>query len=347
MIRNIQALRFVFCMLIFMCHFTGMLHLQPVFVYGGDAGVAFFFMLSGFVLSVGCGAKVESGQLQLGSFMWHRLIKLYPLHLVAMLVIVAFSVYSGQHFKPVAFLAQLLMFQAWVPLPQILNYGNGVSWFLGPLFLCYALFPWLYRGIMMHASRCFKCFVVVYFIIYPCLRFCNDSLIDDSLYAFPPLRVIDFMLGIKLHGFFRSDMAVRFSVRIRKMSVSLVTAIELSVVALCIGTYVAYPHLPSWVRFSALFWIPFYLTILCFALLDNGRGYISRLLHMPVVQWLGSISFEMYMLHIIAITVVVSVYGKLFGYDNMKVLPLLSFSFVVTVLVSIIAKRTERFIRKG
>ena len=46
MLRNVQALRFVFIMLIVMSHIIG-----RSFDFGGECGVSFFFMLSGYILS--------------------------------------------------------------------------------------------------------------------------------------------------------------------------------------------------------------------------------------------------------------------------------------------------------
>ena len=50
MIETLQALRFIFVLMIFMSHFTyrGIC----AFDAGGDCGVSFFFILSGFVLSL-------------------------------------------------------------------------------------------------------------------------------------------------------------------------------------------------------------------------------------------------------------------------------------------------------
>lgn len=50
MIATLQSLRFVFVMLIFLSHFEYK-EIAPLDA-GGDCGVAFFFLLSGYVLSI-------------------------------------------------------------------------------------------------------------------------------------------------------------------------------------------------------------------------------------------------------------------------------------------------------
>ena len=59
-------MRFIFCMQIFMCHYFSNLGFHS-FYYGGDAGVTFFFILSGFVLSMGCGASIKKWNIQICS----------------------------------------------------------------------------------------------------------------------------------------------------------------------------------------------------------------------------------------------------------------------------------------
>ena len=183
-IESIQALRFVFCMLIFSFHFRGMMIKTDVFTYGGDAGVSFFFILSGFVLCLGSGKRVEDGSLKLLPFLRSRLQKLYPLHLAAMLIAVSFNVYLGEGFRPGAFVAQLFLVQSWFLSRSILLYGNGVSWFLGPLFLCYALFPWLYRNIVERRPRAgFIAVVAVYLVCYSSVSLISDQVIDACLFS--------------------------------------------------------------------------------------------------------------------------------------------------------------------
>ena len=47
MIKTLQSLRFFFIMLVVLSHYIG-----TSFDFGGECGVSFFFVLSGFVLSL-------------------------------------------------------------------------------------------------------------------------------------------------------------------------------------------------------------------------------------------------------------------------------------------------------
>ena len=67
MIETLQSLRFIFIMMIFMSHFAYR-GIGP-FDAGGDCGVAFFFMLSGFVVSLGYGRQIREGSFQYGRFL--------------------------------------------------------------------------------------------------------------------------------------------------------------------------------------------------------------------------------------------------------------------------------------
>lgn len=342
-IESIQALRFVFCMLIFSFHFRGMMIKTDVFTYGGDAGVSFFFILSGFVLCLGSGKRVEDGSLKLLPFLRSRLQKLYPLHFAAMLIAVSFNVYLGEGFRPGAFVAQLFLVQSWFLSRSILLYGNGVSWFLGPLFLCYALFPWLYRNIVERRPRAgFIAIVTVYLVCYSSVSLVSDQVIDDCLNGFPPLRIADFAVGMLAYSVWRSDKAQNLRQRLLAMSAMRLTLYDLLCVAVVVATYFAYLHLPSWFRFSMLYWVPFPVIICYFALTDGGKGLVGRIFSLRPVQYLGNISFEIYMLHIIALTIAAFIYGHVIGYDDIFMPALVVFSLFVTVVMASVARQLEQ-----
>ena len=135
MIETLQSLRFIFVLMIFMSHFTyrGIC----AFDAGGDCGVSFFFILSGFVLSLGYGSRIREGTFCYGRFMLRRLRKIYPLHLLCLLF---FLVVSRSDFDLTVLLNELLL-QSWVPDPNYYFSCNSVSWFLSSLLFCYLVFP--------------------------------------------------------------------------------------------------------------------------------------------------------------------------------------------------------------
>ena len=83
MIATLQSLRFVFVLLIFLSHFAyGSFQALDA---GGDCGVAFFFLLSGFTLSLGYDESLRNGSFRYKTFLCRRLRKIYPLHLLCLL----------------------------------------------------------------------------------------------------------------------------------------------------------------------------------------------------------------------------------------------------------------------
>ena len=84
MIRTLQSLRLIFILLVLFSHLSWGDVPPPRF--GGECGVSLFFMLSGFVLSIGYGAKIEEGRFSLKTFYLKQLAKCYPLHLLTLLL---------------------------------------------------------------------------------------------------------------------------------------------------------------------------------------------------------------------------------------------------------------------
>lgn len=57
--RTLQGVRFLFVLLIYISHCTSP-NITTQFDFGGELGVSFFFILSGFVLSWGYGPRLSS-----------------------------------------------------------------------------------------------------------------------------------------------------------------------------------------------------------------------------------------------------------------------------------------------
>lgn len=81
MIRTLNTLRFILILMIVISH-SALPMSQGLHDYLGECPVAIFFVISGFVLSLSKGEKLEKEELSNKQFFLSRIFKLYPLHLL-------------------------------------------------------------------------------------------------------------------------------------------------------------------------------------------------------------------------------------------------------------------------
>ena len=159
-IRQLTGVRFVAAFWVLTYHLQGPLntlglnHIPMVsdFFRVGRLGVDLFFALSGFILAhtylerMGPALKMRAA----GFFLWLRLGRIYPVHLVMLFVagfaVVAQAKLTGEALNrdwltPWDFIKQLLLIQEWGPAPQ--RGWNFVAWSLSMEWLAYLLFPFI------------------------------------------------------------------------------------------------------------------------------------------------------------------------------------------------------------
>ena len=315
-IITLQSLRFVFCLFIFVFHYFRSVG-SSGFEYGGDAGITFFFMLSGLVVSIGCGHSVETGNFQYVRFLRKRLAKLYPLHLLTFVVALFMGILAGVKFNLTKTILHLFLLQEFSLSEDIMNYGSGLSWFLGTLFFCYILFSFVYkRFVILHSVMSYIFLVLYISIAFALASRCTNAAIDNYVFAFPPLRVIDFIIGILIYRLYTMPISIRIKLWVDKQSAMLQSFVEIIIVAIFFMTWMTFDLLPSWLRFAPYFWLPFSLLIYWFAIAENSRGVISRILSQRMLVFLGNISFEIYMTHGIVINLCIFAWGRLLGYET-------------------------------
>jgi peptidoglycan/LPS O-acetylase OafA/YrhL len=271
MIGTLQSLRFIFVMMIFMSHFD----YRDIrgFDAGGDCGVAFFFILSGFVCSLGYGQRICEGVFRYGDFLWKRLKKLYPLHLLCLL----FFLLVSQTTLDLKVLVNALLLQSWVPDPDWYFSCNKVSWFLSSLLFCYVVFPFVYR----HLSRSLTLAVLLAYVTV-CLLIPYNQ-VNAVLYVFPLVRFVDFYLGMLLYRFYE-----------RKPGMDASSWMEVLLMVLLLLALTGYPFMDAKLRNAPLFWLVLLPLILVFA---QENGVVSRLLKSRPMQFLGSLTMPLFLTH--------------------------------------------------
>ena len=159
-IRQLTGVRFVAAFWVLTYHLQGPLNTLgllnfPViadFFRVGRLGVDLFFALSGFILAhtylerMGPSLKLKAS----GFFLWLRLARIYPVHIVMLLVaglaVVAQAKVTGDALdrdwlNPWDFIKNLLLIQEWGSQPQ--RGWNFVAWSLSMEWLAYLLFPFI------------------------------------------------------------------------------------------------------------------------------------------------------------------------------------------------------------
>lgn len=86
MIRTLNSLRFILILMIVISHSTLPIS-QDLINYLGEFPVAIFFVISGFVLSLSKGEKLQKEVLGNRIFFLSRIIKLYPLHILILAIL--------------------------------------------------------------------------------------------------------------------------------------------------------------------------------------------------------------------------------------------------------------------
>lgn len=279
MIASLQSLRFVFVMLIFLSHFA--YREIPALDAGGDCGVAFFFLLSGFVCSFGYGKQIADGTFSYRKFLSRRFRKIYPLHLLFLVICLIIS----KETIGVKVLVNALLLQSWIPYSDWYFSCNSVSWFLSSLLFCYLLFPLAYK----YLSRRLTIIVIVaYSLIFIATPY---GRINAVLYVFPVTRFVDFYLGMLLYKVYK-----------RRHDYPLSPWAEIVILLLLLLSLALYPFADERLRNAPLYWLVLIPLVFVFV---REQGPVSRLLNSRYMVFLGTLSMPLFISHKIIIDLMV------------------------------------------
>lgn len=164
-LRQLTAFRFFAAAWVVLFGFWGLLRPESVFgpppalVAKGYLGVELFFVLSGFILSHVYAEARTAGRFRYGGFIWARVARIYPLHLLTTLAMGALALLAGaigaavEHdvANPAALPANLLLVHAWGVLPS--GSWNHPSWSVSAEWAAYLAFPLFAAGVARLRGR--------------------------------------------------------------------------------------------------------------------------------------------------------------------------------------------------
>ncbi|MEA2689233.1 MAG: hypothetical protein QOD51_1840 [Candidatus Eremiobacteraeota bacterium] len=327
MLLPLTSLRFVAALLVFTWHCVPTRRVSAVFSLG-YTGVAFFFLLSGFILTYTYHGAFRDG-LRLDAvraFYAARIARVYPLHLATMPLMIACLMLLGPNplwsgvdvpTRVHAVAAQVLLVQSWIPAAAIYFGANGPAWSISVEAFFYAVFP-VAAFVLLRAFRASPPHVVLLcaaaiWAAQTALLWPRHAGVDDwRWYVFPPSRLTDFVVGMMLAiAYLRSAQhagaelcseqharAVLGSGRLGRVALHPTSMETLAVAAVVLAVFVS-PFVPLSLRFSAWVMPAWGFLILAFA---RQSGAVSRALAHPTLVRLGEVSFAFYLCHLAVIT---------------------------------------------
>lgn len=305
-LRSLTGMRFIAALVIILFHttflgfFTGNTQtvLGNVLWEGGYAGVSFFLILSGFLLTWSARSTGTAG------LYWRqRFFRIFPTHLstfvaaAILLVTVAHTALDER-----GTILNIFLLHAWSSSLADRGGFDGVSWLLSCAVLCYLLFPILNRLInRIRPERLWAwaigAVVAIFAIPFVAMSLSNGPLIPFTgvtssqlwiVFQFPPVRALDFVLGM---------LVARIVVTERRLPLNRGGALLFAVAAYAVSSL-----LPATFRLTAIMVLPLALLIAAVAKADQS-GKQSWLASRGMV-WLGDVSFAFYLWHLLIFTYV-------------------------------------------
>jgi peptidoglycan/LPS O-acetylase OafA/YrhL len=331
--RILDSYRFLAASLICLYHFNkanvlGLLSLSPLFE-NLRLGVDFFFVLSGFVI-----AKNYLGQVGTAKayrrFMWRRFARLYPLHLLTLLIGIVGGLVVGHKslqagtnpeiFSSAAIWANLTLTHSF----GFTNYGsfNIPSWSISAEMFVYLLFP-LFAFLATRAPAILNVALILAYVGITILIRNHLGLRDWTLtwYDWGALRAIPtFFAGILI--------AQTLSTRWKDFSPSIWWAHGAFLLAL----------VPMHFEMRDEWSLAGFVLVVLLAAASEQNGAKSRLQNKAFVH-LGNASYSLYMWHLPIKVAAFAIFGRVFGTALLPMWGAAIVSYATALIVALLCYR--------
>ena len=255
-------------------------------VVQANVGVSYFFILSGFVLMIAYGQKNNLSKL---AFYQNRLARIYPLYLLATMLMIVFFLLTNNGVDISALCLNIFMIQAWVPSKA--TSINAQTWSISVEIFFYLLFPFLLQSFYKKSKL--KIIIVLGLLLWGITQICFNVLLHSDyytgfltnsyhfLYFFPLFHLNEFILGniaglIFFH--YKPEGKRNYDVVILLLF-------------LCLVLYLSQPE-----KYSAHDGLLAFVFLPLILLLSWNTGKLSKLFSMKLFVFLGEMSYAMYLL---------------------------------------------------
>lgn len=304
-IDSLQALRALAFLGIFLEH--------AKFPYNWPAfGVSIFFVMSGFLMTY----RYESVEIGLSPkncflFSWNKIKKLYPLHIITMLLaaILITAKIANRGFNAEALIdlcGKLILhstlLQTLVPKWTISISLNEPAWFFSATSFLYFGFPWIKRVVEQYSlgKLCTICILILLAEVLACIPIASifgtrSEFYIWFMYCFPVFRAVDFFVGCVLKRVF-------FESKVKNIGTITATFLELLATAFTISVFFWCAEGHNDIVLKALNnWTTPYIPLAAvwIILFATNKGLLTKALTNKVSIAVGNISAYAFLIHFI------------------------------------------------
>lgn len=326
MIKSLTSLRGVFILFVYLHH---CMNLYPG---GGTLAVAFFFILSGFSMTLGYKDRVLKPEFSYKQYITRRCIKFYPLHWITLIADIPYVLMGVLNWWLIPlFFVNAALLQTLVPIQKVYFSYNAVSWFLADIMFFAVLFPLVFRFIKSTNSKTRLILAIAVAIIYVVIAIMvPENFRHAILYISPFIRILDFVFGICLGLWYlrikNNNEIDRLTNNWGGQNVLITLIVCLIIMLLVIESCI----LGAYRLIAPLYWIPIAALILLVSVQKDG---VLKVLENKTLLWLGECSFTIFLVHRLVLR-----YADVFKLFESKII-YVAICFVITIVVSFLVER--------
>lgn len=297
-VKAFQGLKTIACLIVFFSHCNGLLNIPLGRM--GAVGVEIFIVLSGFLVELRYRENIAPMLQLITGYTKRKVAGFYWLHIVTMLLALAptllgWAVESPalQEIKECGYkvLANIFLVQSWIPNSAYYFSLNSVAWYLSTSVMMYVCTPMFHACIQKLATVKHKAMLIVVIFAGQLLlarHLQSSGYLHAVVYVHPLVRIWDYMTGMLLGAIIKE----------KKVQTTILrgTVCEVAVLVwLFVCLFAGVPDAYYYVTWSApMAWC----IILVFC---QESGIISRFLSTRPMRFVGDISLEMFMIHLLVI----------------------------------------------
>ena len=255
----------------------------------GNTAVALFMVLSGFIFTFGA----RGSEIRYWKFITNRILRIFPLYLL--LVVVGISVYQ-QSFS-LGGVLQDIVFMGNLPGTLDLGSFSWVFWAIAVEFQFYLVFPFLLLFSRRYGLK-YLLGIIVLFTMFRTGGYLLDANIASISFATILGRMDQFVLGMLAGALYQPERPADRRTLLAFALSSVVALVSLHGFHLLGGSPHESFYRVFWPTWEGTFWAAVIVTYVPLA------RRVPRLLSRPLV-WLGTVSFSVYLLHYVFLTIII------------------------------------------